>query len=118
MDGLLCVRPFLRGKDAGSGRELRSLDFSTHGARRNLTLGVVADAFVFTRVAARHNVKFAVVLAEPDWSRYAMPLLRKVVRQMYFWPWISGGMGLLMRVFYSSSTKALIQATVLAVVHS
>jgi len=28
---------------------------------------------------------------------------------MYFWPWISGGMGLLMRVFYSSSTKGLVQ---------
>jgi len=37
---------------------------------------------------------------------------------MYFWPWISGGIGLFIRVFYPSSTKAPVQATVVAVVHS
>ena len=98
--------------------ELWSLYFSAHGTWRNLNLGIVADAFVLTGVAARHDIEFAIVFTKPDWSRYSGATLTKVVRQMYFWPWISGRIGLLIRVFYPSSTKALVQATVVAVAHS
>ena len=55
--------------------ELRSLDFSPHRARRNLNLGIVADAFVFTGVAARHDIEFAIVFTKPDWSRYSSATL-------------------------------------------
>ena len=51
--------------------ELRSLNFSPHRARRNLNLGIVADAFVFTGVAAGHDIESAIVFAKPDWSRYS-----------------------------------------------
>ena len=55
--------------------ELSSLYFSAHGTWRNLNLGIVADAFVFTGVAARHDIEFAIVFTKPDWSRYTSATL-------------------------------------------
>src|SRR5436190_5825321 len=71
------MRPVFWRKDASGGRELLPLDFSPHRARRNLSLGIVADAFVLTGVVARHDIEFAIVFTKPDRSRYSGATLTK-----------------------------------------
>lgn len=59
----------LRREDANGGGELRAGNFSAHGARSDLNLRVVADAFVFAGFAASHEVEFAAVFREPNRRR-------------------------------------------------
>ena len=56
----------LRRQDADGGREFRAGDSSADGAGSNLGFRVVADAFVLSQFAARHEVEFVIVFGKPD----------------------------------------------------
>ena len=53
-------------QDANGNGEFRAVDFSADGAGSNLGFRVVADAFVLSQFAARHEVEFVIVFGKPD----------------------------------------------------
>ena len=57
-----------RGKDARRRGEFRPGDLATNGAWRKRDPRIIPHSLTLAHVAARHNVKFAVLLSEPDWS--------------------------------------------------
>ncbi len=60
---------FFRGKDARHRREFGTCDFAADRARRNLHGCVVPNALRLAHVVARHDIKLAVLFAEPYWCR-------------------------------------------------
>jgi len=57
---------FFRRKDSGSGREFRTGDPATNGARRNRYTRIVANSLALAHIAASHDVEFPVLFSEPD----------------------------------------------------
>ena len=60
-------------KDASGGGKIGAGDFAADGAGRDAHVGIVAQALIFARVTAGHEVELAVVLSKPDgrWDRNA-----------------------------------------------
>jgi hypothetical protein len=59
------------------GRELRTGNFASDGARRDSHLGIIPDALVLPGIAASHHVKFVVLFSKPHRSGYGGPALAK-----------------------------------------
>ena len=76
-DQVLRTLPVFRRQDARSRRKLRSGHFASDRARRDPNLGIIANAFVLTHFAARHDVEFVVSLCEPDRYRYRYAVFSK-----------------------------------------
>ena len=90
------------GRIASARRELGPGNLASNRARGNLDFGIVANAFVFARVAARHHVELAIFLREPDRRWTAAPFFRNVARLMYFCPSNSAGIAAGMALILSS----------------
>jgi len=58
--------PGVGRKDARRGGEIRPGDLAARRAGRDADLRIVVQALVFSRVAAGHDVEFAIILREPD----------------------------------------------------
>src|SRR5437867_3756875 len=71
------MRPIFGRQNTSGGRELGSGDFSAHGAGRDANLWMVTDTLVFSRVAAGHDVKLAILFGEPDRSAHGGAILSK-----------------------------------------
>jgi len=65
VDSVPCGPMFVRRQDACCRRKFRAGDFTAHVAWGNFDLGIVADALGFSRHAARHHVKLAVLFSKP-----------------------------------------------------
>src|SRR5580704_18255757 len=59
------------------GRELRTGNFASDGARRGSHLGIIPDALVLPGIAASHHVKLVVLFSKPHRSGYGGPVLAK-----------------------------------------
>jgi hypothetical protein len=55
-----------------------------HGTRGDPNLGVVSDAFVFTRVTAGHHIKLVIFFAEPDRSVNRTAILAERAKRYVF----------------------------------
>jgi len=75
VDRLANLSKLLRSQEAGGGREFRPGNFSADGARCDLDLRVVADAFALAQFAVRHEVELAVMFGEPDGRVHRNPVL-------------------------------------------
>src|ERR1700733_4117113 len=60
------ARPVLDWQYPCPGLEVRPGDFASDRARCNSHLGMVADALVFSRVAACHYIKLVALFSKPD----------------------------------------------------
>jgi hypothetical protein len=62
--------PCVGRKYSRHGRELRAGGFASYGAGSHSHPGIVPDALVLPRVAARHHVNLVIFFSKPDWGRH------------------------------------------------
>jgi hypothetical protein len=68
-DRRLSERPIVVRKYARRGRKFRTGDFASDGARSDSHLGMIPDALVFSRVAARLHIQLVIFFSKPDGRR-------------------------------------------------
>ena len=60
------ARPIFRREYPCRGGEIRAGDFASDGARCDSHFRIISDALVFPGIAARHYIKFIVLLSKPN----------------------------------------------------
>jgi hypothetical protein len=86
LDRLMSGGPSFGRKYSCRRRVLRTGDFTSDGAGSDSHLGIIADALVFPRVAARHHVNLVIFLSKPDRRRDGRPTLAECDEADVFLP--------------------------------
>src|SRR5580692_8872826 len=83
-DRLAGPRPVFGRQYPRRGRELRTGNFASDGARRDSHLGIIPDALILPGIAASHHVKLVVLFSKPQRSGYGGPALAKASKASIF----------------------------------
>jgi hypothetical protein len=77
LDRLVSERPVCGRKYARFGGKIWTDDLASDSASSDSHVGVVPDALVFPRVAARHHIELFALFSKPDRRRYSCAALAK-----------------------------------------